>query len=161
MICAIISDKSELCSVCKNEYENPFALIKDNLTELIWEYHRKGATEFYINCEYGIPLWAGETICSMKKHLDITLSIILPCEEQCRNWSEEQRDRYYAVNRQCDYASMVRCAEAEEGCELAEKMMIDSADTVIIYAKSPESTHAYRYALENEKNIVTPELDLP
>lgn len=153
-MCAIISDKSKLDTECKNEYENPLADVKDSLTELIWEYYRNGAAEFYINGEYGIPLWAGEIICSMKKYCDIRLNIVIPCEEQCRNWQEELRDRYYLVNCQSDYVSMAGFDADERGYEFADEVIIDSSDTVIIFGKNPKNTHAYSYAAENAKSVI-------
>ena len=111
MICAIISTGEELLLECKNEHEMPYTEIKTKLREKIWELYRKGFNSFYVNCEYGVPLWAAEIICAMKMYNNIELHIVVPHEEQSINWNEEYRDRYYNAHICADdvYTISTRC----------------------------------------------------
>lgn len=85
MICTIISDGSELDRNCRNEKEKPYPEIKGRLRETIWKLFCEGYTEFYVNCEYGIPLWTAEIITALKLYNDIVLNIVVPFEEQCHH----------------------------------------------------------------------------
>lgn len=82
MTCTIISAGEELLLDNKNEHEPPYPMIKEKLRELIWELYCKGYHCFYVNCEYGVPLWTAEIIAALKMYNDITLNIVLPYEEQ-------------------------------------------------------------------------------
>ena len=57
MICTITSTGEEILQGYKNEYEPPLADIKGKLREIIWSLYCNGYDSFYLNCEYGIPLW--------------------------------------------------------------------------------------------------------
>ncbi len=62
MICTITANGSELEL---KESLRDAAIIKTQ--KAICCLIADGYTEFYINCEYGAPLWAAEFICSLKK----------------------------------------------------------------------------------------------
>lgn len=96
MIYTIVSTGFENDIQCKNEHEPPYLGIKKRLREAIWEAYCGGAYEFYVNCEYGVPLWAAEMICALKMYNKIKLHIVVPYEEQCR-------DRYEHITRKILY----------------------------------------------------------
>lgn len=102
MTCAIVSDGSELLEQCKNEHEKSYPEIKEQLRKEIWKLFCNGYDTFYLNGEYGIPLWAAEAICAMKMYNSIKMNIIVPYEEQAANWCEEHRDRYFKVHSEAD-----------------------------------------------------------
>ena len=78
MTCTIVSDEAELLLKCKNEHEPPYPAVKEQLRDAIWELCCKGFNKFYLNCEYGIPLWTAEIICAFKMYNDIELHIVIP-----------------------------------------------------------------------------------
>ena len=94
MTCTIISIGEELNFRCKNENEPPYPEIKAKLREKIWGLYCNGYDRFWINCEYGVPLWCGEIITALAMYNDIKLSIAMPYEEQSTNWVEEHRERF-------------------------------------------------------------------
>ncbi len=77
MNCTIISTGFENRLTCKNEYEKPYPEMKQILRETIWKAYCSGYTDFYVNCEHGIPLWAAEIICALKLYNNIKLHIII------------------------------------------------------------------------------------
>lgn len=80
MNCTIVTTGEELLLECKNENEKPYPAIKVRLRNAIWELYCKGVDSFYLNCEYGVPLWAAEIICALKMYNDIELHIVMPYE---------------------------------------------------------------------------------
>ncbi len=146
MICSIISDGCELRSKCRNEHEMPILKVKNKLRDTVWQLYNDGYDEFYLNCEYGIPLWTAEIIAGLKLYNNITLNIIVPFEEQCRDWSENERDRYYSVHEKADNI-IFACSEYEDGCyDTANEIMIDLSELVVI---SGNNEAAERYAKDN------------
>ena len=87
MTCAIIA-KSLVNTGLINEYEQPYIRIKDELRDTIWRLFCEGYTEFYSNCEYGVSLWAAETVIALKLYNDIKHHIVMPYEEQATQWPE-------------------------------------------------------------------------
>lgn len=150
MICSIISDGTEVRPANKNEFEEPYASIKKSLLDTIWKACLTGYTDFYVNCEHGIPLWAAETICALKLYSDIRLYIVVPFEEQCREWSEDTRGRYYTVHQKADGVFFADLHFSADCYFKADRMMIDKSDAVLLFGKSgiPETE---KYA--DEKNV--------
>ena len=99
----------------------------------------QGYDSFYVNCEYGVPLWAAEFIIMLKKLNRIELHAVIPYEEQTTDWSEELRDRYFAVHELTDSVEMA-CTQYQEECyKIAEQRMIDVCDLLVICGSLPEA----------------------
>ena len=147
MIGSIISTGFEKYFLCKNKSEMPYLKIKLLLQETIWNAYRNGYTDFYVNCEYGIPLWAAEIISALKFYNVIRLHIIVPYEEQTTNWTEEQRDRYYTSHQKADSIQFANTKYHEYCYEQADKMMIDHSDLVFVFGKDQPS-NAELYATQ-------------
>lgn len=88
---------------------------------------------FYVNCEYGIPLWTAEIICVLKIYNDIHINIIVPYEEQCLNWSENLRNRYYNIHEMADSVSFAERKYTIDFYKTAEKIMISKSDKVYMF----------------------------
>lgn len=132
MICTIISDKHEICGLCKNEHEKYILNIKKNIAQSIWELLCKGYNEYFINCEYGIPLWAAEIIIALKKYNNISLNIVVPFEEQCKNWTEEERNRYYECHEKADSVTIISTHFNKNCYETADEYMISRSDIILM-----------------------------
>ena len=107
MTCTIISTGDELNIACKNENELPYPEIKAKLREKILELYCKGYDSFWINCEYGVPLWCGEIISALAMYNNIELNIAMPYEEQSTNWVEEHRDRFFKIHAESDNVDII------------------------------------------------------
>ena len=131
MTCAIIA-KSLVNTGFINEYEQPYSKIKEELRDTIWKLFCEGYTEFYSNCEYGVSLWASETVIALKMYNDIKLHIVMPYEEQAVNWSEEQRDRYFAVHEKADTVELLSY-HYYDGCyKDADRIMAGRSDRTVV-----------------------------
>lgn len=148
MTCAIISTGEELLVKCKNEHEAPYPEIKAKLREKIWELYCSGYDSFYVNCEYGVPLWAAEIICAMKMYNNIKLHIVMPFEEQSVSWNEEYRDRYYDIHANSEDVHMIN-TEYYDGCyDDADRYMINMSDALLVCGQSCSNLYGVRYAKE-------------
>ncbi|MBQ8827294.1 MAG: DUF1273 family protein [Oscillospiraceae bacterium] len=148
MICTIISDDWEYNVKYRNEHDEPYLKIKQQLRGVIWQLYCDGYDEFYVNCEYGIPLWSAEIIAALKFYNKICLKIVTPFEEQCCFWTENERDRYYAIHKMADTVEFA-CKGYRDNCySIADEMMIDKSDLVIIFTKIENKLCAEQYAKE-------------
>ena len=131
MTCAIIA-KSLVNTWIINEYELPYSKIKEELRDTIWKLFCEGYTEFYSNCEYGVSLWAAETVIALKMYNDIKLHIVMPHEEQATQWPEEYRDRFFTVHEKADTVTIISNHYTEDCYEKAERYMRERADRCVI-----------------------------
>ena len=146
MTCTIISTGEELNLICKNENEPPYPEIKAKLREKIWNLYCKGYDTFWLNCEYGVPLWCGEFITALVMYNDIELNIAMPYEEQSTNWVEEHRDRFFAVHADSDHVELISNQYTENCYELADEYMIDESDLVVIVGSPDQNNSLRKYA---------------
>ena len=145
MTCTIISKGNEITQ-SHNEHEPPYPQIKEKLCKKIWELYQSGYNSFYLNCEYGIPLWSAEIICEMKKYDDIKLHIVIPYENQPLKWIEENRDRYYNIHALSDDVHMI-CTGYYDGCyNDADEYMIDRSGLLLIYGEADDNLYGAEYA---------------
>ena len=152
MTCTIISTGEELNLVCKNENELPYPEIKAKLREKIWELYCKGYDSFWINCEYGVPLWCGEIISALAMYNDIELNIAMPYEEQPTNWVEEHRDCFSKIHAESDNVDIISHQYTDNCYELAYEHMIDNSDLLLIIG-SYNNCYGSTYAKKRGINI--------
>ncbi len=138
MTCTIISTGEELKLVCKNENEPPYPEIKAKLREKIWELYCKGYDRFWINCEYGVPLWCGEIITALAMYNDIELNIAMPYEEQSTNWVEEHRNRFFRLHAESDNVEIISHHYTDDCYELADEHMIDESELLLVVGTEQE-----------------------
>ena len=152
MVCTITSTGEEILQDCKNEYEPPLADIKEKLREIIWGLYCNGYDSFYLNCEYGIPLWSAEIICALKKYNDIELNIVMPYEEQANDWYEDQRERYFSVHSLADDVYMLTKQYYDDCYDDTEEYMIDQSDLLLVFGckQTGDFLHSIKYAREND-----------
>lgn len=151
MTCAIVSTSEELLLKCKNEHEPPYPEIKAKLRDKIWELYCKGFNSFYVNCEYGVPLWTAEIICAMKMYNDIRLNIVTPYEEQSADWNEDYRDRYYDAHACADNVCMIGTRYSSDCYDEADRYMIDNSDMLLVCGKRENGLYSVKYA--NERGV--------
>ena len=152
MTCTIISTGEELNLVCKNENEPPYPEIKAKLREKIWELYCKGYDRFWINCEYGVPLWCGEIITALAMYNDIELNIAMPYEEQSTNWVEEHRDRFFRLHADSDNVEIISHHYTDDCYEHADEQMIDDSDLLLVVGTHTDCYGA-SYAKENSIKV--------
>lgn len=148
MTCTIISNRAELQLECKNEHEPPYGTIKFELYQIIMSLFTQGYDTFYLNCEYGIPLWAAEIICALKANHNIKLHIAVPYEEQSTNWVEEHRDRYFKVHGLADSVTIVNTQYHSDCYYEADTFMLENSDLLYVFGNSANTLESVRTAKE-------------
>lgn len=154
MTCTIISTGAELkLAEHKNDHEPPYTKIKARICFLIGTLSTQGYDSFYVNCEYGIPLWTAEFLAAVKRFRDIKLHIIIPYEDQAVKWEEEHRDRYFIVHQKADDVVLANTQYHPDCYREADQMMIDKSHLLVICGEEGELPGAAQYAAT--KNIKT------
>lgn len=154
MICTIISNGKENKYLIKNEKRRAYVKIKARLEERILQLYNEGYNEFYVNCEYGIPLWAAEIINALKFHKDVRLHIIIPYEEQAAKWRVKLRIRYFAENVKSDSSVFAKTGYTDNCYDIADEMMIEKSDAVLICGEKADKPHAEKFAEQMNKKIM-------
>ena len=172
MICTILTDGSELNGICRNEEEPPLLMVRSRLFTLMQTLVAQGYDEFWLNGEYGIPLWAAEFLLKLRvgnpitMHIavpyeeqsknwnPITMHIAVPYEEQSKNWTEDVRDRYFAVHEQADEVVMVGTQFTVDCYETAHRYMLDRSDALLICGAASSQPEAAVYAGENQIHVM-------
>lgn len=152
MKCMISSNGIEKCWECQNEHEHPYVQLKLILLQKLRELYNGGYTDFYINCERGVPLWTGEAICHLRQHdcAGIRLHIVIPYEEQCRNWPEDLRNRYYRVHELADSVTAAN-TQYEEDCYIrADLLMAENCDLIFFLGRAADSPHLVEFARKHD-----------
>ena len=146
MTCTIISTGEELNLACKNEKESPYPQIKEKLLEKIWELYCQGYERFWVNCEYGVPLWCAEIITALRMYNDVELHIAMPYEEQATNWGEEIRDRFFHIHSQANGVKIVNARYHDACHEETDKFMIDDSDMLLVIGDNNSELYSVEYA---------------
>lgn len=139
MVCTIISSGIEFEAKKYNEFEEPIVTIKEKLRNAIWHLYCKGYNVFYLNCEYGIPLWSAEIITALKLYNDISLRLVIPYEEQTTDWYEDIRDRYFTVHEKADTIEFASSQYSEDCYELCSEIMIEQSDLLLVFGECKAS----------------------
>lgn len=152
-VCTIVSTDYYSLNISRNENESDVVAFKQKLRELIWNCYCGGVTEFYVNMEYGIPFWSAETICALKNYNDIHLHIVIPYENQTRDWHEDLRDRYYKVHESADNIEFASSDYNDDCYNEADEAMADESDIVLIFGEKSENFYIAEYAKKNEITV--------
>lgn len=146
MICTIIVPENAPEWSCLNEYESPVSDIKQEILKILRLLIMGGYTEFYINCEYTISLWTAELICKIKQSHPIRMHIAVPHEEQCAQWTEHYRDRYFHLHEAADSVHFVSKRFSKDCYQKTEKFMAEQSDLVVIFGCLENASSIVRYA---------------
>lgn len=128
MTCAIVSTGEEK-DFPKEELEK----VKHTLSTLVFKLDKEGFTDFYVNCERYIPMWAG----AVAAVIGARVHLIIPYEEQCADWSEEDREYYYSLHARRETTVTFASKHYYKGCyAAADKIMAENSDRVIVFGDS-------------------------
>ncbi len=150
MTCTILTSGEEINLRRLNELEPPYPAVKKRLREAVLQAFWDGCDKFYVNCEYGIPLWAAEMVIALKMYNPVSLHLVIPFEEQCTYWHEEWRDRYFEIHSKADEVILASTHYYSQCYRDAEKIMIRKSDMILVYGTAPA---AVEYAVWCKKRV--------
>jgi uncharacterized phage-like protein YoqJ len=92
----------------------------------------EGVTCFYIGMRPCICQWAAEIVLQLKKEYpSVKLKCVLSCETLANDWTELQRDLFYAVMEHCDEELLLQ-GEYTSDCEKAcAKFLVKRCTSVL------------------------------
>ncbi len=146
MICTIAAPANTSEWNSCNEYESPVTEIKREIARTLSLLIVSGYTEFYTNCERTVSLWAAELLCLLKERNPIQLHIAIPYEEQCKNWTEEYRDRYFRLHMIADSVHFVSRQYHERCYQETDIFMTNKSDMVVVLGNPDEPPFIAEYA---------------
>lgn len=120
---------------------------------LITEY---GVSDFIAGGALGFDTVAADTVIWLRKKYDIRLHLYLPCVNQTRGWSKENKEEY---NRICDKADDIRLitnGPYYDGCmQKRNRAMVDSAKFGIAYCTAMRggTYSTLSYAAKRGRNV--------
>lgn len=157
--CTLASTDDKNMKFSGNECEKPVITLRKNLIGFIYELLRNGVTDFYVNSEYGIPLWAAEIIIGMKMYNDVRLHIVAPYKGQCQGWPEEWRNKYYRTHEKADSIKFIGCQYSQDCYKKAYEIMADASRCIYVFGYNSEDSYIVGYAEEKGKNVIRVDMD--
>lgn len=141
-----------------DEEDERCGALKLILLNLINLWRSDGITAFVVALDAGIGLYAAEILGALReKDPEITLTCIVPWEEQAAKWTPELRNRYYDVQTKSTKVEIVS-AQRTASCEVEAKLKaIDMAERVFAVAAREEDVMlevAVHYARRIGKQIL-------
>lgn len=151
--CTISGDSIDKFSFGLDEQDEECISIKLNLMQTLCKFIGQGINVFYINCEFGVPLWSAEILTDLKKTYKIEVNIVIPFEEQATKWTSNWRDRYYRVHSLADNVTLINYHCKPNSNIEADTYMIDNSHYLIYIGKNLNS-FICKYAYKR-RNLIT------
>lgn len=114
-------------------------VIKKHLIEILENLINKDVIYFGCGGAIGFDILAGFTVLELKnKYPYINLIMVLPCREQCINWTDSQKESYYELLSNADKVKYLFDSYCD-GCMLERnKYMINCSGHCIAYLKQKQ-----------------------
>ena len=114
-------EDSPICKAVKIAVRNQIERLYDD-----------GYKRFITGCALGVDIWAGESVIDLKRtKKDIELIGAVPFKGQERGWTEEQRERYEALLKNCDDVVTVSKRFNKNAFYIRDRYMVDNADIIL------------------------------
>lgn len=127
-------DKAKTCCIIggtnkKNDTDNPQEQFMFRIKgELLWLY-RQGVRTFLCCMAAGAETAAAVVLALRDSTLsDLRLVGVLAWEERTNNWSEPDRDRFFAVMERCDEEIMLQTAYTEGALERQREYLLQNSE---------------------------------
>lgn len=146
----------KVCSFTGNRYVSNAKMLKNGLRNQLLELIKKGYRDFYNGGAIGFDTLCALMIIELKKEYEITLNMILPCENQAEKWNERQRYIYNYILSKADSKEYIQ-KEYSKDCMFARnRKLVDVCDVLIAYnVKGFGGTHyTVNYAKRTGKEVI-------
>ncbi len=117
---------------------------EEALKKAIEDVLAKGVNVFYNGGAMGFDLLAAERVLELKKKFpEIKLVVCIPCGNQDKSFSQEDKKRYAKILEQCD-EKVVLAEHYFRGCmQTRNRYMVDRAEHMIAHLYKDEGGTAY------------------
>ena len=128
-------------------------LINDKLLKTIDELYGKGYVNFICGGAVGFDTMAAKAVLERKKDLDIRLVLYLPCKDQDKSFSPEQKAEYQAI-LECADEVLVMYDHYVRGCMHARnRKMADDSSKCVAFCTEKTGGTAYTVNYADKKGI--------
>lgn len=83
---------------------------------------------------------------------NIKLECVIPHEEQAKNWSEPERDRYFSIIENCEKETMLSSKKSDKTEKLCYSYIVNSADLILL--GTPPSDDVAELIAGSDKRII-------
>ena len=136
--------------------------LKLALTAKIAELCHQGITDFFTNCEHGVPMWAAEAIVAMRNTEGMPkarVHIVMPYEEQALTWSDNVRERFYNLHAEADSVEILNSRYNDDCYWDTDRFMADHSVMILFDEVEPDcgNEELLDYAKSKGKKIAVVE----
>lgn len=128
--------------------------VYKKITEKTGELISEGVRCFYVGGAVGFDMLALEALCELKRVCpDISIRVIVPCENHTAKWGENMKEKFSALIKQADE---VKCLSPFyfNGCmQVRNRYMADRSAYCIAYLKRMNGGSAYTVSYALSKGI--------
>ncbi len=131
-------------------------LLIKKLDGLLNELYKRGITHYICGGALGFDTIAAQVVLQKKRLHNLTLTLVLPCRDQCAAWTPRQKREYRTILNAADEVIYLY-EHYLPGCMHArDTFMVDHADLLISYYRGlPGGTqYTYLYAEKKGKEII-------
>lgn len=128
-------EKAKTCCIIggtnkKNDTDNPQEQFMWRIMGEILRLYRQGVRTFLCGMAVGAETAAAEAVLALRDSTlsDLRLVGVLAWEERTNNWSEPDRDRFFAVMERCDGEIMLQTAYTEGALERQREYLLQNSE---------------------------------
>lgn len=135
--------------------------LKERVAASLEAAYEKGIRHFICGMALGADIYFCEAALDLRRRYPgVTVEAAIPCEEQAVRWSERDRNRYFALVKDCDYETMVQ-HHYDRGCMLRRnRYMVDRSSMLIVAYDGLLGGTMYTLAYAMKKGLEIVTLDL-
>ena len=128
-------EKAKTCCIIggtnkKTDTDNPQEQFIWRIKGEILRLYRQGVRSFLCGMAAGAETAAAEVVLALRDSTlsDLRLVGVLAWEERTNNWSEPDRDRFFAVMERCDEEIMLQTAYTEGALERQREYLLQNSE---------------------------------
>lgn len=156
--CAFTGHRPVRFSFEYDENDTRCLWLKQLLRAQILRLVQLGVSSFYTGMAMGVDQWAAAEVLHIKKrHADIRLIAVLPCETQAYRWNQAQKKRYYDVLSSCDEVITLNTYYTPYCMFERNRRLVDYSDYLLaVFDGGIKGGTAYtvQYAQKKNKKII-------
>lgn len=127
--------------------------IKNELKQEILNAYHTGYTNFVCGMSRGFDFWAGETVLSLQKEIDINLICAVPFFGQESLWNEQSKRRYRALVHSSSSIFFISDKYSPDVFHARNRFMADGSSRLICYYDGLKGGTKYTINYAKKQNI--------
>lgn len=155
--CCFSGHRPEKLPWHNNERDKRCVQLRQKLYDVVLALYFSGIFHFVCGMARGSDFYFAEAVLSLRRDYEnVTLEAVIPCEEQAKNWSETDRNRYYQLISECDTETLLQSAYTHDCMLRRNRYMVDHACVLVAVFDGTfgGTLHTVNYALRKELEII-------